>query len=176
MFKRPSAIITAIALALAAAFPAAASDRDARFFSKIEGKWRGPGEIVNGKYKGTKFTCVFDGLTPNNELGMTLDGGCRVGLFSQKMKAEVVRSGRSYTGTFMDGALGDGLDVIAGNVSRNGVVLTLQRNQLRGAMLARLASEDQLNITVSVNVGDQLVPVIGMKLDRLDGVSVGAVR
>ena len=177
MILRSMAVSALAMLPLSAAVaPADANDREARFFRQIEGKWRGPGEIVAGKYKGTKFTCEFAGETPSNKLGMTLDGGCRVGLFSQKMKASVKRGGGSYTGTFLDGAQGEGLDVVAGSVSPSRAVLTLKRNQLDGAMLARLASKNQLNITVSVNVGDTLVPVIGMKLDRVDAVAVGSVR
>jgi hypothetical protein len=170
--------VSALALATAAftADAANASDRETRFFRQIEGKWRGPGEIVAGKYKGTKFTCEFSGLTPDDKLGMTLDGGCRVGVFSQKMNATVKRKGRSYVGHFLDGAEGEGLDVIAGSVTPSRAVLTLKRKQLDGAMLARLASKNQLNITVSVNVGETLVPVIGMKLDRIDSVAVGAVE
>jgi hypothetical protein len=177
MFLRSLALFSAVALMPAAMVPTAAeaNERDTRFFRQIEGKWRGPGEIVAGKYKGTKFICEFSGQTPGNKLGMTLDGGCRVGVFSQKMKATVRRKGQSYTGSFLDGADGEGLDVIAGNVGRDGVVLTLKRKQLNGAMLARLATENQLNITVSVNVGESLVPVIGMKLDRIDSVSVGSL-
>ena len=163
--------VTTTAFAVA---PASANDRDARFFRQIEGKWRGPGEIVAGKYKGTKFTCEFSGLTPEDKLGMTLDGGCRVGVFTQKMNATVKRKGRSYVGHFLDGAEGEGLDVVAGAVSPSHVVLTLKRKQLDGAMLARLASNNQLNITVSVNVGQSLVPVIGMKLDRISSVAVEA--
>lgn len=177
MYFRSMAVI-ALALASAAiATPSAnASEREARFFRQIEGKWRGPGEVVAGKYKGTKFTCEFSGLTPDNKLGMTLDGGCRVGVFTQKMSATVRRIGRSYIGAFLDGAKGEGLDVISGSVSPDRAVLKLKRKQLDGAMLARLASKDQLNITVSVNVGDELVPVIGMKLDRIDSVAVGSVK
>lgn len=177
MLLRSMAVSCLAMLPLAALdAPADASEREQRFFRQIEGKWRGPGEIVAGKYKGTKFTCEFSGLTPNNKLGMTLDGGCRVGLFSQKMKATVKRKGRGYTGSFLDGSQGEGLDVVAGTVTPDRAVLTLKRNQLDGAMLARLASKDQLNITVSVNVGEALVPVIGMKLDRIDSVAVGSVR
>ena len=56
------------------------------------------------------------------------------------------------------------------------MALTLNRKQLDGAMLARLADPNTLNITVSVRVGDELVPVIGMSLDRIDPVQVGSVR
>lgn len=173
-----SLVLTSVLAALpltAVMTPAAAGDRDSRFFRQIEGKWRGPGEIVAGKYAGTRFTCEFDGTTPDDKMGMTLDGGCRVGVFSQKMNATVARKGKTYVGRFLDGADGEGLDVIAGNVKGDGVVFTLRRKQLNGAMLARLASRNQLNITVSVHVDNELVPVIGMKLDRMDSVEVGAI-
>ena len=176
MLLRSMAVPLLALLPAAAAAPAESSERDSAFFTQIEGKWRGPGEIVAGKYKGTKFTCEFRGLTPDDKMGMTLDGGCRVGMFTQKMNATVKRRGRGYTGSFLDGADGEGLDVVAGTVSPKHVVLTLKRNQLDGAMLARLASDNQLNITVSVNVGKTLVPVIGMKLDRIDSVAVGSVQ
>lgn len=159
-----------------AAAPAMAENRDARFFKSVEGKWRGPGEIVAGKYEGTRFVCEFAGSLPTTALGMTLDGDCRVGLFNQKMSAKIVHDGRTYTGTFLDGARGEGLDVVAGNVSTDRVALTLNRQQLDGAMLARLADPNTLNITVSVEVSGQLVPVIGISLDRIDPVRVGSVR
>jgi len=92
------------------------------------------------------------------------------------MSATVERQGRGYKGSFLDGANGEGLDVTAGNVSRDRVALTLNRKQLDGAMLARLADENTLNVTVSVRVGEELVPVIGMSLDRLDPVKVGSVN
>ena len=176
MLKRLAQSALAACALTAIATPALADARDARFFESIEGKWRGPGEIVAGKYKGTRFVCEFDGSLPNSALGMALDGDCRVGLFNQKMSARILRDGRTYTGTFLDGAKGEGLDVVAGNVSHDRVALTLNRKQLDGAMLARLADPNTLNITVSVDVAGELVPVIGISLDRLDPVRVGSVR
>ncbi|MBO6539372.1 MAG: hypothetical protein JJ969_08225 [Rhizobiaceae bacterium] len=154
-----------------------ASERERRFFSAVEGRWSGPGEIVAGKYKGTKFICNFTGTTPDGKIGMSLDGGCRVGLFTQKMSAAIEKSGRKgYRGTFMDGAAGKGLDVIGGSVASNRVVFKLARASLDGAMQARMADDDTMNVTVSVKVENQLVPVIGMSLKRLDGGSVGAIN
>jgi hypothetical protein len=175
------AFITAIvpmAIAASAAWiaPADASERDMRFFNRVEGQWSGPGEIVAGKYKGTRFTCNFTGATPTGKVGMSLDGGCRVGLFTQKMSAAVVHQGRKgYRGTFMDGAVGEGLDVVGGNVNNERVLLSLHRNQLNGAMLARLPDENTLHVTVSVKVDDEMVPVIGMNLKRTDQRTVGAL-
>lgn len=169
-------LTAAIALNSFSADVASASDRDKRFFNKIEGQWSGPGEIVAGKYKGTRFTCNFQGATPDGKVGMSLDGGCRVGLFTQKMSASVEHKGRQgYRGTFMDGAVGEGLDVIGGSVTGEKVVFTLNRKQLDGAILARLPDGDTMHVTVSVKVDNQMVPVIGMNLKRVDPRSVGAI-
>lgn len=177
MFPRLFASLFVMAAIAATAAPAQADEaRDARFLKKIEGSWRGPGEIVAGKYKGTKFTCQLAGSNPVNELGMGLKGDCRVGVFTQKMEASVTRSGNTYKGSFLDGALGEGLDVVAGNVTDDRMVLTLNRKDLNGAMLARLAHQNQLNVTVSVRVGEELVPVIGMSLDRIDNMSVSSTK
>lgn len=152
-----------------------AADNDKKFFKSVEGAWVGPGEIVAGKYKGTKFTCTITGSTPEAKVGMSLDGACRVGVFTQKMSATIERKGRTYAGTFMDGAAGKGLDVIGGNVTGDKVVLSLNRNQLSGAMLARLPDENSMTVTVSVRVDKQMVPVIGVNLKRVDDTAVGSV-
>lgn len=177
MFVRLVASCVSLAAITTTSLPAHAdAARDAKFLKKIEGSWRGPGEIVAGKYKGTKFTCDLDGSNPPKDLGMALKGNCRVGLFSQKMEASVQRKGGTYKGAFLDGALGEGLDVTAGNVTSDRVVLTLKRKELNGAMLARLANDNKLNVTVSVRVGEELVPVIGMSLNRIDKMAVGSVN
>ncbi len=141
-----------------------------RFFKSIEGSWTGPGEIIAGKYKGTKFNCTFDGTTPDKKAGMTLDGGCRVGVFTQKMTASIEQKAGRYQGKFLDGAEGKGMDVISGSVVDGGqkVVLAINRQQLNGVMQARIADANTMNVTISVRVEKQLVPVIGMSLKRVD--------
>lgn len=154
---------------------AAAAERDVEFFRSLEGKWAGPGEIVAGKYKGTKFTCNFTGSTPRGKIGMTLDGGCRVGVFTQPMSATVERKGRrNYRGTFMGGSAGSGLDIIGGSVvDARKVVFSINRNQLNGVMQARVPDDNSMIVTVSVRVAEQMVPVIGMNLKRVEGGDVG---
>jgi hypothetical protein len=172
-----SVVLPFVASAAVITAPAHANERDKEFFQSIEGAWAGPGEIVAGKYKGTKFNCSFAGTTPGEKLGMTLDGGCRVGVFMQKMSATVEHSGRAgYKGTFMDGAQGSGLDIISGNVvDGKKVVLSINRNQLKGVMQARLPDNDTMTVTVSVRVDKTMVPVIGMNLKRVDDTAVGAI-
>ena len=174
---------TVLPLAIAAAAPLAlagkafAAEPDKQFFRSVEGKWVGPGEIIAGKYKGTKFTCNFIGSTPNGRTGMSLDGDCRVGMFTQKMSATVERRGRDgYKGNFMGGSAGTGLDIIGGNVvDARKVVFTINRNQLRGVMQARIPDDNSMTVTIAVRVDQQLVPVIGMSLKRVDAVEVGSI-
>lgn len=182
MFHAPTLAIAAVVAAASGLVPAAtqAAERkdDRAFFQQVAGEWVGPGEIVAGKYKGTKFTCTFTGSTPKAKVGMTLDGGCRVGMFTQKMTASVEQQGgrKGYTGIFQDGAKGKGLDIISGNVvDGEKVVFAINRNQLKGAMLARLPDENTMTVTVSVRVDKQMVPVIGMNLRRVDGAAVGSI-
>jgi len=103
------ALIISSLISLTFSFVAFASDVD--FFNGIQGKWSGPGEIVAGKYKGTKYICTFDGTNPEKGQGMVIDGSCRVGVFSQKMTAHITKKGNNYKGAFLDGAKGDGMDV-----------------------------------------------------------------
>lgn len=177
ILSRVLRLAASVAVAGGMAAPAAAGERDRAFFQSIEGSWAGAGEIVAGKYKGTKFNCAFAGSTPAKKLGMALDGGCRVGVFMQKMSASVIQSSAvGYKGQFMDGAAGSGLDITAGNVVNDRkVVFSIHRNDLRGIMQARLPNDDTMNVTISVRVEDSMVPVIGMSLKRVDGTAVGAI-
>lgn len=165
-----------MAAALAFAAPASAGD-DRAFFDRIEGSWSGPGEIVAGKYKGTRFTCKLTGAPLERKTGLELDGKCNVGLFSQAVSATIEQNGRSYRGRFLDGAAGKGLDVISGNVTADRVTVGMERAELSGAMVAKVKGDGKLAVTISVRVGDDLVPVIGMDLKRgLDRTAVGSIR
>lgn len=141
---------------------------ESAFYRFVSGKWAGPGEIVAGKFKGTKFTCAFDGSSPDRVTGLKIDGTCRVGMFSQPMNALFKRAGAGYTGQFLDGEAGEGMDVVGGRYTRSRLVVEIRRKDLRGVMVARLRDNDKLNITISVRVDSRLIPVIGMELERKD--------
>lgn len=169
-----SALVPLCAL-VGATQAATASERERQFFRQVEGRWTGPGEIVAGRYKGTKFVCNFIGSQPNGKVGMSLDGGCRVGLFTQKMSASIEKGGKGYRGTFMEGAASKGLDVVGGSVTGNKVVFSLARKALDGAMLARLPDDNTMTVTVSVKFEGDMVPIVGLKLKRIDERQVGAL-
>lgn len=169
LMRFSSLCLAAAVLAAQPATVALASEAD--FYRSIQGRWSGPGEIVAGKYKGTRFTCDFQGITPSAANGMSIDGNCRVGVFNQPMNASVTRTGRGFTGKFLDGEAGEGMDIVGGRYSGSKLVVDVKRKDLNGVMVARLNGEDKLNITVSVKVDKQLIPVIGMSLDRVDNAT-----
>ncbi|MBX5161110.1 MULTISPECIES: hypothetical protein [unclassified Rhizobium] len=183
MYSRKLLIICGLAAAalspVADVAPAAtAATRDKAFFDSVTGSWKGPGEIVAGKYKGTKFTCNLIGEpTGDSGAGIKLDGTCRVGVFKQPMTAVISQSGSTYKGKFLDGAAGKGLDVVSGAVSEDTVVVGINRAKLNGAMIARVRDDKTMNVTVSVKVESQMIPVIGLTLTRqVDEMAVGSIE
>lgn len=181
MFSRVTPFALGLATFAVATFatvmPAEAGNRDKVFFEGVAGEWSGPGEIVAGKYKGTKFNCTLTGTTEDKATGITLDGYCRVGVFKQPMKAVIRSAGRTYKGQFLDGAAGKGLDIVSGNVTGQKMVVGISRAKLNGAMIARLQGKNTMTVTISVKVEDQMIPVIGMSLNRdSDEVAVGSIK
>lgn len=181
MFSRSLALFglaASLTLSMAPLSSAEAGPRDKRFFDSVAGYWKGPGEIVAGKYKGTRFTCNLTGISsPEGAMGMKLDGTCRVGVFSQPMSAFISYKNGEYQGQFLDGAQGKGLDIISGAVSGDKVVVGINRAKLDGAMVARMQNDTAMNITISVKVADQMIPVIGLKLNRqANAMAVGAAK
>ncbi|TAV49062.1 hypothetical protein ELI30_12470 [Rhizobium leguminosarum] len=183
MYSRKFLIVCGLAAAALSpvadvAPPATAATRDKAFFDSVAGSWKGPGEIVAGKYKGTKFTCNLIGEpTGDSSAGIKLDGTCRVGVFKQPMTAVISQSGSSYKGKFLDGAAGKGLDVVSGAVSEDTVVVGINRAKLNGAMIARVRDDKTMNVTVSVKVESQMIPVIGLTLTRqVDEMAVGSIQ
>jgi hypothetical protein len=172
------AALTLVTAVPAFAPQAEAASRDQVFFQSVAGAWKGPGEIVAGKYKGTKVNCSLTGSpSPEGDTGIKLDGTCRVGVFQQPMTAIITQNGRGYTGKFLDGAEGKGLDIVSGSVNGDKVVMGINRAKLNGAMVASLRGDNKMNITISVKVEDQMVPVIGLSLDRdVDSIAVGAIK
>jgi hypothetical protein len=93
------------------------------------------------------------------------------------MSAVISQKGNSYEGRFLDGAAGKGLDITSGQVSGDKVVVGINRAKLNGAMVARVSNDNSMNITISVKVADQMIPVIGVTLARdIDQLAVGSIK
>jgi hypothetical protein len=160
-----SLLILAVFVSVSFAVTAGATERE--FYRGVQGKWSGQGEIVAGKFKNTRFTCNLEGISPDAITGINIDGSCRVGMFSQPMSATVERAVAGYSGRFLDGAAGAGLDITGGRYTPSRLVVDIRRKELHGVMAARLTDPDRMNVTISVHVDDRLIPVIGMSLTRV---------
>lgn len=154
--------------------PAQSSERS--YFNSVRGQWSGKGEIVAGKYKNTRFTCNFTGNVPKG-IGMDITGKCRVGLFTQPMSARIIKRGKSYRGTFLDGAKGKGLDIVSGRFRSNKLIVGINRKKLKGTMVANMKNRNKMHITISVRANDnRLVPVIGLTLNRTGKMKKAALK
>jgi len=87
---------------------AGAASQEELFSGRLKGNGAAPERLLPAKYKGEKFTCTFTGVFETAETGMTLDGICRSGIFSQLMKARFVRNTDGYSGAFNEGRTGAG--------------------------------------------------------------------
>ncbi len=163
------------ALLVSAAMGSTAQANERSYFRSVQGEWSGSGEIVAGKYKNTRFTCQFTGNVPKG-VGMDISGKCRVGLFSQPMSARITKRGNSYTGKFLDGAKGKGLDIVSGKLSANRLIVGINRKQLNGTMIANMKSRDKMHITISVRANKKLIPVIGLTLKRTGEVKKTSLK
>ena len=160
----PKLLISLLVVSIFGNISALAGEK--QFFSGIDGTWRGPGEIVAGKYKGTKFTCKLDGTSTATNIGMRVKGSCRIGMFSQPMSAMIVKKGKDYSGSFLDGEKGVGMDVTGGRFTSSRLIVGIKRKKLNATMIARLDNRNKINVTISVNVQGTMVPVIGMTLNK----------
>ena len=174
---RVSALFGA-AIAIAAWTCAPALARDQGFFKSIAGTWKGPGRVVAGKYKGTRFVCDLIGdPLEKGETGIALGGHCRVGVFSQDMSAVISPHEPGLYRPLPRRCRRQGPRRHLGRGRRGQGVVGINRKQLYGAMVANLLDPNTMNVTISVRVREQYVPVIGMTLTRdQDSRMVGSIR
>ena len=152
--------------ALALASIPTPAEASARYFRSVDGVWKGAGSVVAGKYKGTRFNCRLNGSQARGS-ELAIDGTCRIGLFTQKITARLARSGKSYRGTFLDGAKGKGMDITSGRVGANKLTVAINSKGLTGAIVANLVARNQLRVSVSVRVSSgRYVPVVGLNLTK----------
>ena len=108
---------------------------------------------------------------------MSLEADYRVGVFSQKMSTTIEQKERSgYRDKFLDSSEGKGLNIVSCSViDGRKVVLSINRKQLNGVLQARILDKNSMHITVSVRAEKHFVPVIGMRLSRVDGTAVSTI-
>ena len=132
---------------------ASAGENDAAtFMERFSGEWRGTGRLLIGPETGMKFHCALDGDPSRTELTFGMNGKCWAGRLSAQVYARLhynAETNRFY-GDFLDGAEGNGVDVI-GERKDEGFSLLLSRGMTQGELIAKPAGLNKMTITILLN-------------------------
>ena len=138
------------------------------FFEDIKGEWAGNGEVVAGKWEKTRFHCSFKGIA-TLKTAMELTGKCRSSIFTQPITANLKQTeDGSFKGNFLGGVDGNknGINIISGKLKGNKLIVQLNRKKLFGAMVINHTNPNTIEVTISVQFKEKLIPFIGLTLNR----------
>ena len=130
MSRVPSLFATAL-VAWMAASPARADDAS-EIMARFSGEWLGTGQLLFGPQNGLQFHCALTG-DPHSRLGFGMTGRCWMGALSAPIYAALHYNAETdrFYGEFMDGADGDGVDIVAAR-SGEGISMRLTRGSAHG--------------------------------------------
>lgn len=159
------ALATAL-LAATAAVPARADDA-AEFMRRFSGEWLGTGQLLFGSDNGAKFHCELKGDPSRSQLTFAMSGRCWMGSLSAPVHASMrynADTARFY-GEFMDGAEGDGVDIIGMRAGED-FSLKLTRGPAQGRLEAATVNDDQMRVTMFYRFRNQDIAVAAMGFTR----------
>jgi hypothetical protein len=162
----PFAILAALSIALPSS--ARAADPTA-FMSKFSGEWLGTGQLLIGAENGLQFHCELNGDPSRTRLTFGMTGRCWMGKLSAPVHAQLrfYAEGDRFYGEFMDGADGDGVDVVGERVG-DGFAMQLSRGMVQGRLTADAVNADQLKVMLYYHsrAHNQDIPVVAMGFTR----------
>jgi hypothetical protein len=163
--SRVLALALSAALAVAAALPARADDLMTRF----SGEWVGTGKLLFGPQYGTEFNCELKGNPSESLLNFNLTGRCWLGALSAPVYARLRYNTdtRQYYGEFMDGADGQGVDIVGARAGE-AISLRLMRGRLQGRLTAETVNSDQMKVMMFYRdiENNRELPVVAMGFAR----------
>ena len=167
-------LLLAAALSAATASAPAKADDAADFMARFSGEWLGTGELLVGSETGLKFHCELDGNPSRTQLTFGMRGRCWMGKLGAPVHARLRYNADTdrFYGRFMDGAEGDGLDIIAERAGE-GFSMQLMRGAAQGRLTAEAVNPDQLKITMFYRFRGQEIPVVAMGFTRKDSGLAG---
>ena len=166
-------LLAALGIGAATMAPADTSSRPAgdpgSFIQRFSGEWRGTGRVLIGPENGLRFQCALEGDPSRSQLTFAMRGKCWTEKLSAQVHAKLrynADTGRFY-GAFMDGAKGDGADIV-GERAGDGFFLKLSRGRAQGRLHAEPVGEDRMKIIISLHdrANNRDVPVVAMAFAR----------
>jgi hypothetical protein len=145
---RVTAFALSAAFALAAALPAHASQAG-DFMQRFSGAWIGSGQVLFGAEPRPEFACELKGDPDVGRLTFGMTGQCRMGGLSAAIYAQLRYNADTnrYYGQFMDGAAGDGADIVGARAGE-AISLKLMRGSLQGRLAAETVGNDQMKVVI----------------------------
>ena len=175
VMHRVPALCLSLAIGLTAglsgpvAGPARAGEDAAVFMERFSGEWRGSGKLLIGPDSGLKFHCALKGNPSRTQMTFGMSGKCWAGRLSAPVFARLRYNGETnrFYGDFMDGAEGDGVDIVAESAGE-GFSMWLSRGQLQGELIANPAGSSKMTIMMSLidQKNDRKIPVVAMGFAR----------
>ena len=168
--SRFASLAVLAALCLGPANAARAADPTA-FMEKFSGAWLGTGQLLIGSDNGLQFHCELNGDPSRTRLTFGMTGRCWMGRLSAPVHAQLrfYAEGDRFYGEFMDGAKGDGVDVV-GEGAGEGFAMQLSRGPVQGRLVADAVNADQLKVMLYYKSRAQSreIPVVAMGFTRKD--------
>jgi hypothetical protein len=156
-------------LAAAETAQRAAAQDPGPFIQRFSGEWRGTGRLLIGPENGMTFHCTLEGDPSRSQLTFAMRGKCWTGKLSAQVHAKVRYNAETdrFYGAFMDGAKGDGADIV-GERAGEGFLLKLSRGAAQGRLHAEPVGTDRMKVVISLRdrVNDRDVPVVAMGFAR----------
>jgi hypothetical protein len=168
LMLRIRSLAAAALLALALSSPASAED-EAAFMNRFSGAWVGSGKLLLAADNGLEFACELNGDPSATELTFGMTGRCWMGRLSAAVSARLRYNADTgeYYGQFLDGAEGNGLDII-GSRAGDGFSLKLVRGATQGRLAAEAVAGDQMRVVIYYRdvSSDRELPVVAMSFVR----------
>lgn len=161
-----------LALALSAALAAVAAALPARadeLMTRFSGDWVGTGQLLFGPQYGATFNCELKGNPSDSRVNFNLTGRCSMGGLSAPVAARLRynTSTRQYYGEFLDGADGQGADIVGARAG-DAISLRLMRGRLQGRLTAETVNSDQMKVMLFYRdiENNRELPVVAMGFAR----------
>jgi hypothetical protein len=161
---------------LAFASGPAFADDAADFMQRFSGEWLGTGKLLFGEESGLEFHCELKGDPSRTQLTFGMTGRCWMGNLSGAVNARLHYNSETnqFYGAFLDGAEGDGLDVVAARAG-DGFSMRLIRGAAQGRLTAEAVNRDQLRVMMYYydRANDRELPVVAMGFTRSEAGAMG---
>jgi hypothetical protein len=174
----PRASVLALSAALALLAAPAAQANEAEFMKRFSGSWIGTGQFLFGAEPRLEFACELKGDPSESQLTFGMSGQCRMGAMSAPVHAQIRYNSdtRRYYGEFMDGADGNGVDLI-GTRAGEGFSLKLVRGPAQGRLSAETVGKNQMKVIIYYRDPNSQTetPVVAMGFTRKE-VITGSIQ